>query len=278
MFNKKTTTAITMLNKKIISVIAIIIIIGISLAAVDLFSNTESQSLVVEDSDTLKITGKYAKEICNVIETPCPENVEFDGTAGPNNSVEYKYASKKSIYYFKILDQQLEFMGKKFVDGEWQVVADEWTVLINGDDSYPIETFSEITFENDYDEYGLKINFVELREIFPNNSVPRYDTQHTATVDKNSMYTVVSEIQNRDDIEKDFFYEVILVAPNGDVETSKDKETILPYDTMLVDSGGSRMYPGEYAVEVYLYEHRSVRDQAIPVSQVWFLEEKENEN
>ncbi len=114
-------------------IIFTIIIIGIGLTSVGLFSSVEPespQSEFIEDSDVIKITGKYAEAICKIIEIPCPENAEFDGSIGINDAVEYKHASKKSIYFFKILNQQLEFMGKKFIDGEWQVVADEWTVLI----------------------------------------------------------------------------------------------------------------------------------------------------
>ena len=132
-----------MFNKKIIAIITTIIIVGIGLTAVGSFSNLGSQSEQIkessqsEDSQVIKITGKYAEAICKIIEISCPENVEFNGSVGINNSVEYQHASKKSIYFFKILNQQLEFMGKKFIDGEWQVVADEWTVLIKGDELPP---------------------------------------------------------------------------------------------------------------------------------------------
>lgn len=131
-----------MFNKKIIVIITTIIIIGIGLTAVGSFSNLGSQSEQIkessqsEDAHAIKITGKYAEAICEIIAIPCPENVEFDGTVGINNSVKYTYADKKSFYLFKIVNQQLEFMGKKLVDGEWQVVADEWTVLIKGNESF----------------------------------------------------------------------------------------------------------------------------------------------
>ena len=270
-----------MLNKKTISVVTAIITIGIGLILVGLSSSTEPQPEITENTDTTKITGKYAEAICDIIGIPCPENTEFDGRVGENDAVKYKYADKKSIYFFKISDQQLEFMGKKFIDGEWQVVADEWTVLIKQDMSSAKEKGSEtMVFEeaNGYDENGLKINFAELREISKNTMIPGYDKHPTTIIDKNSMYAVVSEVQNTEGIKKDFYYEVSLRHPNGDVETSAHKETILPYDSVLVDGGGHQMYPGEYAIDVYVYEKRSVRDQTTPFSQVLFLEEKENKN
>ena len=273
-----------MFNKKTIGVITTIIIIGIGLTTVDLFSNLDSQSEQIkessqsEDSQVIKITGKYAEAICNVIETSCPESAEFDGSDGPNNSLEYKYASKKSIYHFRILDQQLEFMGKKFVDGEWQVVADEWTVLIRGDEPPSVEEFSEASLSgNDYDD-GLKINFVERREMYLNNPTSGYGKYHTTEVDKNPLYTIVGEIQNMDGIEKDFFYDVVFTASNGDYEKFTEKVTLLPFDSIQIDSGSTMSSSGKYTVDVYLYEHPNVRDQAVPFSQVWILEEKENED
>ncbi len=133
----------------------------------------------------------------------------------------------------------------------------------------------DVFIENDYDEYGLKINFVERREMYWGNSTSGYGEYHTTAVDK-SLYTIVSEIQNRDGVEKDFFYDVVFTASDGEYEKSSEKITILPFDSMQIDIGSTMASSGTYTVEVYVYENSGVRDQATSFTQIWILDENEN--
>ena len=142
-------------------------------------------------------------------------------------------------------------------------------------DSASIEIQNEFAKNSDYDydDYGLKLNFVELREI-SQDSASGIKEHSTTKIDRDSFYSVVAEVQNRDGFEKDFYLGVTITDSNGDVQKDGARGTVMPYDSILLDNGGSQMIPGETLVEVHIFENLSTRDQAMPVSMVWFLKEK----
>lgn len=92
------------------------------------FINEDEQRdayIALEELQKKKMGGKYGEAICTILQIPCPENTEFIGDYSMTTGiVTYNFAGKNIQYHFKIQDQQLEFGGKRLIDGEWQRTGD----------------------------------------------------------------------------------------------------------------------------------------------------------
>ena len=102
-----------------------------------------------------------------------------------------------------------------------------------------------------YNSYGLKVNFIELREVDENAAEIILETSITK-IDENSMYSIVSEIQNRDDVEKTFTYHMSYESDNGLSTSVSSEEVISPHGVMVVNGGWGQMDPGTYKIKIFL--------------------------
>lgn len=111
-----------------------------------------------------------------------------------------------------------------------------------------------------YNSYGLRVNFIEIREAGGVSGIKR-DGIPVTKIDPNRTYDVVSMIQNRDGFEKDFVVGMYLEHPNGDSFEIHGKETISPYGTRIIALDSTRMHPGESNVTIHISENKSAEEE-----------------
>ena len=89
------------------------------------FEHVKDHAKAMSDLDYIEnekyvMTGKYADAMCQLLGIPCIEGLEFQGHFDlESNYVEYDYQSDKAEFSFRLMDGELEYKGKKFVDGKW---------------------------------------------------------------------------------------------------------------------------------------------------------------
>ena len=65
--------------------------------------------------------------MCQLLGIPCTEGLEFQGYFDlESNYVEYDYQSDKAEFSFRLMDGELEYKGKKLVDGKWMGSDKHW--------------------------------------------------------------------------------------------------------------------------------------------------------
>ena len=96
--------------------------------------------------------------------------------------------------------------------------------------------------EYPYNMYGLKVNYIQIQDLDGNNV--------TAAEKNGSLYALVTEVQNRDGVEKEFYYEIHALDEYGNGGGGGSDVTISPYGTVLLDSPRVTLTPGTYQIEV----------------------------
>lgn len=120
--------------------------------------------------------------------------------------------------------------------------------------------------EYDYNSYGLKLNYIQLQDENGNN---------VTTVDSDSLYVIVGEVQNRDNIEKAFLYDILSVDERGIGGGGGSDVIIAPYGTVLINDGWSKRAPGVHEVEINIEDMDSdISNDPAPFWRVLHLEEE----
>ena len=66
------------------------------------------------ENEKYKITEKYALEMCHLVGISCIDGLEFQGHFDlESNYVTYDYQSDKAEFSFRLMDDVLEYKGKK---------------------------------------------------------------------------------------------------------------------------------------------------------------------
>ena len=138
-------------------------------------------------------------------------------------------------------------------------------ILTSEMENFDYATSSEISFsdesqinhlaedvEYEYNVFGLKTNYIHVID----------EQGNPAThVDMNSEYAIVSEIQNKDDFEKNISYSISIRSEGGPgdefenlFEHEMHAQTTIPANGMMyIDNGGIIMTePGIYDIEIWL--------------------------
>ncbi len=144
-----------------------------------------------------------------------------------------------------------------------------WINSDPADNIHETERDRDIYYSN---SFGLKVNFIEIRETNEDDTGPKRDGKSVIKIDSNSVYDVVSVIQNMDRFEKDFVARISLEHPNGESSDTTGSMTILPHGTRIIYLDWVNMYPGKSDVKIYLSENRSTIDDEDPFSKSFFFE------
>ena len=134
-----------------------------------------------------------------------------------------------------------EMKDSPFFEDKWEnsntfVTPSEMTVT----DKSQINAQAE-SIEYQYNANGLKVNYIQLQDSDGNN---------VTAVNSDSLYTVVVEIENRDDVEKRFYYDIYSQDENGNGSGGGGDEIIAPNGTVLINDGWATWMPGTYEIEV----------------------------
>ena len=109
--------------------------------------------------------------------------------------------------------------------------------------------------EYDYNVFGLRPNYIQLHDV---------DGNVVTEIKKGIKYAIVSEIQNRDDVEKKINYSIDM-RNNAGFAKSKGSETVIsPYGTLTIDY--QDIVPttsGIYDVDVWLDEASTVEKASV---------------
>ena len=73
---------------------------------------------------------KYVLPMCHLLEITCIDGLQFQGYFDfYTNYLTYDYDSNKVDFSFRLMDDVLEYKGKKLVDGEWIGSDENWVKL-----------------------------------------------------------------------------------------------------------------------------------------------------
>ena len=125
---------------------------------------------------------------------------------------------------------------------------------------------------NYYNSYGLRVNYIEIRDASDDDTGPKRDGKPVTKIDSNLVYDIVSVIQNRDGFEKDFVARMSIEHPNGESSESTDSMIIPPHGTRVFYLDWVNMHPGKSDVDIYLSENRSTIGNDAPFSKSFFFE------
>ena len=101
--------------------------------------------------------------------------------------------------------------------------------------------------EYDYNSHGLKINYIQLQDEEGNN----------VTVVDDKLYRIVSEVQNRDDVEKELSYDIFSEDKYGTGGSMGGPASIEPSGTTLIEGGWQIWSPGIHEIEVEVQDINS---------------------
>lgn len=99
------------------------------------FEHSEKYANAILDLDYIenekyKITGKYTLAMCQLVGIQCIDDLQFQGHFDmEDNYVRYDYQSNKAEFSFRMMDDVLEYKGKKLVDGKWIGSDKHWVTL-----------------------------------------------------------------------------------------------------------------------------------------------------
>lgn len=134
-----------------------------------------------------------------------------------------------------------EMENSSFFDDKWEnsntvISPSEMEVT----DKSQINSQAE-SMQYQYNANGLKVNYIQLQDADGNN---------ITAVDGSSLYNIVVEIQNRDNVEKHFYYNIYSQDENGNGGGGGGDEIIAPNGTILINDGWATWMPGTYKIEV----------------------------
>lgn len=79
--------------------------------------------------EIVEISGRFANQICDTMDIPCPENVTFEGVQDiKTGDIRYEGHNLGNIYRFKIADDQLYYIQESIDDKKWP--SDEGWILV----------------------------------------------------------------------------------------------------------------------------------------------------
>ncbi len=144
-----------------------------------------------------------------------------------------------------------------------------WINSDPADNIHETERDRDIYYSN---SFGLRINFIEIRAASDDNTGPKRDGKSAEKIDPNSVYDVVSVIQNMDGFEKDFVARMSLEHPDGESSDTTGSMTISPHGTRIIYLDWVNIHSGKSDVHIYLSENRSTVGDEEPFSKSFFFE------